>query len=304
MPRGPGRDQGVPLRRLVRILTALAQESPGFVNRDQLMTELEYGDHPLRSLRDQLARDLRYLRDKGWGIEKAGQGEQMRLRLLHRDPRLRTLLAPAQIEQLARAVGAAGRDPRELGLPRVSTESPPSPLPPGAQALELEEVLHALHHRCVLTITYRGRCRRVDVDDVQRTDAGRWLVVGREDGDLGQKTFRLDRIEDLRVGRIGSASPRQPVREDADPLTFADGDPVDAVVTTTQEHEALVVAHLGAPRVRRESDGDVELTIPVVNHWLWRMRLYQLGVRVRLTGPADLCAEVRTELRAFVRDAS
>jgi len=294
--RQPGRDQGKAMQRHVRLLTRLAQAKPGWVNRDTMMVELDY---PQASARDAIARDIRLLRDRGWAIETRGDGKEMAHRLLDQDPRLSTSLTEGQIRELSRAVTAAGRSPEELGLPKHPSTTVPAPIDANLQvALDVEEVLHALKHRCLVHFTYKDIPRTVHVDEVRRTGTGRWRIIAREDG--VQKFFRIDRIQDLRIGAPGSASPAQRVAKDSDPLSIPDGDPIVAVVATDPEHEDRVVRELGHPLSRNQTDDEVELSIPVTNRWLWRRRLYQLGTRARLVGPEELRTEVRRELWGYV----
>ena len=149
-------------------------------------------------------------------------------------------------------------------------------------------------------LTYKDRRRELQLDDVRRTSTGRWRIIAREDG--LQKQFRLDRCDDVRVGPPGSASEAQPAVQDMDPLTISDGEPVDAEVLVAPEHEGRIIRELGSAVTRLEGSDGILLTIPVTNRWLWRMRLYQLGTRVRLLGPPQLCDEVRTELLTFARE--
>jgi predicted DNA-binding transcriptional regulator YafY len=300
----PGRDQFVPLTRLVRILTLLSEASPGWVNRDRMIEQLGYGSATLPDQRDQLRREVNHLTDVGWSIQidnPEGGGATTRLRLIDRDPRLATLLSDAEKAQLARAVRAADRDPQEFGLSHAA--SAPS-LPVSlwdSQAARLEAVLHALHHRCPLHVRYNDCDRELSIDRVRQTGSGRWLVIAHDGGT--QKQFRLDRFQRLSVGAPGTGSPPQPDTTDPDPLTIRDGSPTDAVVVTSQQHESHVVRELGEPSRRSETSDGVELTIRVINRRLWRMRLYQLGGRVRLIGPQELRDEVRAELQALAAGA-
>lgn len=299
MARGPGRDAKVAMQRQLRLLTRLAQADKGWVNRDSLAADLFPG---AKSPRDAIARDRRNLEDTGWTIEQRGQGSEMAWRLVDRDPRLSTALTEAQLQQLARAVQVSGREPRELGLPEaVATTDISAPLDDSLRAaLNVEEFLHAWHHHCLVTVTYKGRRRQIHVDDVRRTGRGRWRITAREDG--VQKRFRVDRCDDIHVAAPGTATPPQPVERDNDPLSIEEGEPITALVRVAPEHEARVVQELGKPSGRDEREDGIHLEIPVTNRWLWRMRLYQLGERVFLTGPPELRTEVREELLSFVGD--
>lgn len=301
MPRGPGRDAKIATQRQLRLLSRLAQAMPDWVRRDTLAAELFPG---AKAARDAVARDRRALREIGWTIEQRGEGADMSWRLVDRDPRLRTTLNDAQIAQLSRAVRISGRTPAELGLPDAGGSAPTDSAPIEEslrEALHLEEILHARRYRCLVTLTYKGSRRELHLDDVRRTGTGRWRIIAREDG--VQKNFRLDRCSDLRVSAPGTASEPQTVDQDLDPLTIVDGSPVTAEVLVSPEHESRIVRDLGIATERFETADGVRLMIPVTNRWLWRMRLYQLGTRVRLLGPPTLTDEVRRELRSFVRTA-
>ena len=300
MPRGPGRDGKIATQRQLRLLTRLAQAMPQWVNRDELAAELFPG---AKAPRDAIARDKRALLAVGWNLEQRGEGADMAWRLVAGDPRLRTTLSDEQLRELARAARVSGFDPATLGLPATSSTGADAGAPiDGAlrEAIHLEEILHARRYRCVVTLTYKDRRRELQLDDVRRTSTGRWRNIAREDG--LQKQFRLDRCDDVRVGPPGSASEAQPAVQDMDPLTISDGEPVDAEVLVAPEHEGRIIRELGSAVTRLEGSDGILLTIPVTNRWLWRMRLYQLGTRVRLLGPPQLCDEVRTELLTFARE--
>lgn len=304
--RPPGRDQGEALLRLVRILTLLANSAPHWVNRDHIIESAGYGAEDIGDKRDQLRRDLGHLRRLGWRIDSdGGAGDHTRLRLIDQDPRLATLLTPAQVSQLRRAARAGGIDPDELGLPSRSATSGATEWNAAdvrvslrtSDAFLLETALHALQHRCLLHVTYSDRQRVLQVDRVFQTSTGRWRIVAREGSE--QKQFRLDRFQEMRADRPGTAGPVAPDLSHPDPLEYPDGEPITAMVRVSAEHERQAIRELGRPLDRDERPDGVELRIRVVNRPLWRVRLYQLGERVTLLGPEELRDEVRAELRAF-----
>lgn len=304
--RPPGRDQGEALLRLVRILTLLANSAPEGVNRDYIIESVGYRAAGMNHKRDELRRDLTHLRRLGWRIDTDGAaGELARLRLVDQDPRLATLLTAEQVAELRRAALAGGMDPEDLGLPK------PPPTTSGGRpgdadvrvslrtsdAFLLETTLHAMQHRCLLHVTYSDRERILEVDRVFQTSTGRWRVVARQDGQ--QKQFRLDRFQAMRADLPGTAGPIHPDLSTQDPLEYPDGEPITAVVAVAKEHERQAVRELGRPLERTERPDVVELRIRVVNRPLWRVRLYQLGERVKLLGPDEMREEVRVELTAF-----
>jgi hypothetical protein len=325
MSRPRGRDQAAALQRLFQILSQLAGGESHGVLRDTLETEVDLGAALPEDRLDILRRELRYLRGLGWQIRVEGEGELTRWFLEEKDPRLHTVLDGPELKQLARAAHKGGRDPRDLGLAGYVGGTLPFPVEiRNTDVFFLEELLHARDYRCLVEFTYAAKHRTLNVDDVRQMPTGVWLVVGREDGSTVQKQFRIDRIErpstsgesghdggdgsdgqsgapaQFEVGPPGSASARQPDRTTSDPLLIPDGSAVNAQVATTPDHEDRVTVDLGQATSRRESGGEVILTIPVTNRQLWRQRLYGLGTRVRLLGPSELRHEVRTELIGFL----
>ncbi len=201
-----------------------------------------------------------------------------------------------------------------VGLPVEKVQSSSSGRDPAvrravsdAPGYSLALATHGHEHRCLLRFEYRDKPRVVASDGIWLRD-GRWYLVGREvaaeipPDDWETKNFRLDRMSGLALDRPGTAPAALGAPElNIDPLTFRQGDPIEAVVATHPDSRARVEARLGTASSVRRTREMVELTIPVTNRTTFRNRLYELDTRVRLLGPPELRAEVRDDLRAHLR---
>ncbi|MFN8125260.1 MAG: hypothetical protein U0R64_01925 [Candidatus Nanopelagicales bacterium] len=205
MARKPGRDKLVATRRLIRLLSLLAQVSPNWKLRDLMITELEYRD---ARPKDSIARDIRRLRERGWAIETRGSGTTMAHRLLDQDPRLNTLLTPGERLPLSRAVVLSGNDPADRAgrSRRRVAQDATSPRPSPARIVE--EALHALKHRCPCT----SPTRTVPAPSTSMTCAARTPADGGSSPARTEFKLLPPRPDHGRPARpAGSASPPQPV---------------------------------------------------------------------------------------------
>lgn len=309
----PGRSSGPALRRTVRLLTLLLEAGAPGVDVDALVAELDVSGTP-ESRREMVKRDINHLRSDGWVIESIGApGELGRYRLGGGDPRVRVAFRGEQLREFQRAAALAGVEPA-----RVSESLSPTGEDLGWQvgaeestAYRLSQAAHGHRFRCLLNFEYRERRRAVSSDAVFHAQ-GQWYLRGREvaldSGDRvteaplpgAEKLFRISRMRDLTLGPAGSAGPAAAAGDlIVDPLTFIQGEPFDAVVTCEEVHRELVQSALGrAAQVQRVEGGRLRLTIPVTSERTFVSRLYRLGTRVRLEGPASLRELLRSELSA------
>lgn len=297
--RAPGRDSLPGLQRVVTIVSMLAAAGPQGVPADELVSAANYGG-VLEGRRDQLARDVRTLVRQGWVIENiADPGSPAVYRMQPGDPRVRLAFDAEEQEQFQRAARVAG-----VSSERVSESlADPSDTPElrrtvrVSAAYHLELALHGHEHRCLMRFRYRDVDRVISSDAIWRNDS-RWYLVGRAPGDDEQRTFRLDRVEDLHLDRPGTAGPAHddvPLR--VDPLTFVDGPEVLAEVRVHVDHRRRAERALGrAVAADREAD-EVLLKIPVVSHVTFLRRLCELDTRATLLGPESLREELRDMLR-------
>lgn len=309
-----GRDQLGPLERITRILLALEAAEPVGVTMPRLLEIAEFGGSDVHQAR-QLKRDLDALNAEGWDIRNvAPRGETAVYRVFARDNRLRVNLTPAQQAELARAAQIAGHDSFRV---QVGLEAPPADSAADAAEVrtrhpsraadddDLDKVVHATAHRCLLHFTYKQRSRVVHPHGVYAGPSG-WYLVGNELGSDVAKQFVVDRMSDVRVDPPGTAAPPERVeRRQLNPLTWAVDPPTNIVIETTADHEPEVERMLGVPFHRAESPSEaggdtVRLTITVTNRSAFRARLYELGLRVRVLEPADVRAEIIAELEAVL----
>ncbi len=311
MAKEPGRDSRPALQRVIRVVTLLNDAGTAGLSAEELVQAAGYVGEP-ENQRTMLKRDLRGLEDAGWRVHNtAPPGAPAHYSLEAGDPRIRLVFTDAERGELRRVARLAGVPDRLVSESVVRADAEESDLRITVErspAYNLSLIHHAHEHRILLHFTYRGIERAVSTDAVT-TSRRHWYVRGREtQGDrfaAESKTFRLDRITELWLDRPGTAGPAVGDPDvNLDPLTFVDGDKVDAVVRTHAEYRTRVERALGrATEVEREGES-LTLTIPVVSHLTVRHRLYELGARVHLVGPESLREEVRADLRAHLGGGS
>jgi predicted DNA-binding transcriptional regulator YafY len=299
------------MERVTQLLSVLSAAAPHAVSADRLLEVVVYGADSLPDRRDQLRRDVRQLEALGWAIGNvAGPGEPARYRLTATDTRLRVAFTPAQRAELLRAAQAArlAQVATALGGTAATETAFEAQVAHDSQALSA--VQRAVAQRCLLHLTYRDRPRTVSPHALHLRRGG-WYLTGQEVGTHAAaaapaKTFAVARMSDVRLGEPKSApEPAQPSRPQLDPITWQVDPPVEVTVETTPEHRPHVESMLGPAQQARPGSGDglEVLTIPVTHRAAFRRRLYELGTRVRLLGPDEVCAQVRAELRAIAGES-
>jgi predicted DNA-binding transcriptional regulator YafY len=288
-----------PLERLVRLLSVLWAAGREGVPGPDLLAVGAYGAAGLDDRRRQFHRDLAHLNALGYDIRNVRpEGTDGRYRLVARDNRLRVELTPEQQVELVRAAQVAGQpelaDRVGLGVSFSSAADQVRVKRPTADQA-LDAVLRAAARRCLVRFTYKGRVRVVHPHVVRSGPSG-WYLAGREDTSADAKVFVVDRMSDVRIDQPGTADPvAAQERRSLDPLGWEVDPPVEAVVETTPEHRQQVERALGATAV--DSPGDPTLLrVRVTHRAAFRHRLYELGTRVRLRGPAGLRRELLDEL--------
>lgn len=297
--RAPGRDSLPGLQRVVTIVSMLAAAGAAGSPVDELVAAAGYGG-ALEGRREQLARDVRTLVKQGWIIENiADPGSPAVYRMQPGDPRVRLAFDAEEQAQFQRAAHMAGvsseRVSESLTDPSVTPELRRTVRVSSAYRLEL--ALHGHEHRCLMRFRYRDVDRVITSDAIWRNDS-RWYLVGRTPGDDEQRTYRLDRVEDLHLDRPGTADPaRDDVQLRVDPLTFADGPEVLAEVVVHADHRRRTERALGRAVAADRVGDEVRLTIPVISHVTFLRRLCELDTRAALVGPESLREELREMLR-------
>lgn len=304
MARQPGRDQGVAMARLARLVAVLSRSERG-VPVDVVLEHVVPGEADPESRKKTLTRDVEHLNALGYDVRNvAAPGEPAVYRLRATDNRLRVVLTSRQRGELARAALAKqqsdlARHLDEGSAPRRG-QSPDEPDLP-----QMDLVLRATQRHCLLDFEYKGEPRRVHPYLVHSGPSG-WYVRGREEGSSVVKEFVVGRMSDVHIGPPGTAeAPPEVERRSLDPLSWELDPPIEAVLAVAPVHREQVETILGAPArvaVAADAPSDAEvpvrLTYRVTNRDVFRWRLYELGTRVRVLGPPELRDQMLTELRA------
>jgi predicted DNA-binding transcriptional regulator YafY len=302
MPAAPGRDQRPGMERLVRLLTMLNGSERG-VRADALIAAVMPGEGDAEAKHRALNRDIEHLNNLGWDIRNvAAAGEDGLYRMYARDNRLRVHLTPAQRGQLFRAAVAAGRQDVARHL---DDDAPPKRNRTEPDRLgELDLAQRAAARRCLIHFDYRGHRRVVHPVRVHTGPSG-WYLSGREDGQHVTKEFVVARMSDVTLDDPGTASPvADATRPSLDPLSWLVDQPTDVTLDMDIEHEPMAESLLGPPLSSDRSDKEVRATWTVTNRAVFRLRVYELGTRVRVTSPPDFRQEIEAELSAIVDGAT
>lgn len=132
------------------------------------------------------------------------------------------------------------------------------------------------------------------------TDRGHWYVLADDLDAGGERTFRIDRIEEL-----VSTGETVPVREAAAPTQwFTDDDEVATVEIVLSPRAAWVAERYPVTSVVPEPEGSVRVVLPVRSErWLARL-LLRLGPDARVVAPdswAGLAADRAASVLALYR---
>lgn len=292
-----GRDQREPMERLVRLATALHHAGRvGVPTRTLLEVAGFDGADPVT----QLDRDFKHLRALGWAIDNLGAtGESGRYRMVSVDNRLRVSLTPAQQSALRRAVLVADRAElvERLGLaPADTPDDVPTTLAHQLSVPALSSVVDAVRRGRLLRFDYKGKPRVLHPQSL-RVQNTTWYLRGREQGGETVKAFVVSRMQHVSADAPGTAHP--PVatpHASIHPMSWKVDPPVEVTLRTPDDHASDVRRWLGKPDRERSDGGTTELVYTVTNRSALRSRLYLLGTRVTVVGPAAVRSELLDEL--------
>ena len=262
-------------------------------------------DAPTR--REQVAKELRHLKRQGWRVvNTSGAGDRARYRMETVDNRVALHLSRGQAAALQRAALVADRadllDRLGLGGSRSAGDTPVQVQ--DSLAADLEPVLDAVRHHCVVTFRYKGTSRRAHPQAVRRR-GGVWYLWAVEDGAEQPKWFAVARMDEVELQAPGTARRLDDApRWSFDPLSWRIDSPTDVVVSTTKEYRGDVVSLLGRPRLEQEHAGEVRMTFATANWSAARARVYELGPRVRLLGSEEFRGSLLDELTSWTREGS
>ncbi len=291
-----GGKQRIPMERLVRLVSVLQRAGTRGVPATNLADIAGFdGDDPI----SQLGREFRHLRALGWQIDNIGaEGEAGVYRMTSVDNRLRLKLTADQQAALLRAVLLANRDDLVERLGLEASSHPPevvAAVPVGGDDA-LTAVTQALRLGCVLRFRYNGSLRVVHPDSV-RTQNGKWYLRGHEDGSDLVKAFVVSRMSEVSADVPGTAV-RTETRRHAGlhPMSWEVDPPVEVTLRSPTEYAPDVRRWLGEPARETGSDGVTELVYVVTHRAALRSRIYELGPRVEVVGPASIRDEIIAEL--------
>ncbi len=302
MPRPPGRDQTAPMERLVRIIGALNQRSNGVPLRLLLQATApeSAGDEARRRM---LNRDIEQLNNLGYDIRNvADAGAEGVYVMRARDNRLQVFLDAPQRGELLRAALAAGLT--DVSAHLADGEAVPAGAEDATGPLDLAQ--RAVSRRCRVRFLYKGQQRDVHPAGMHSGPSG-WYLAGREEraDDAGNvKQFVVSRMSEVSLDAPGTATAVVEVpRASLDPLRWHEDPPTDVVIEVPSEHRRLTENLLGVPLEVLTGGGGLRMTYLVTNRAVFRWRIYELGVRVRVIGPDDVRRELLDELTAVTAGA-
>jgi len=290
------------MERLVRLIGALNQHRTG-APVDLLLKAVApeaAGDDARRRM---LSRDIEHLNNLGYDIRNvAEQGADGVYVMRARDNRLQVHLTPEQRGELLRAAIAGGLEGMSAHL---GSDEPSGGVPPPSTG-HLDLVQRGTTRHCLVRFEYKGESRVVHPARVHSGPSG-WYLSGREDG-AGRggvvKEFVVSRMSEVSLDAPGTAEVvEEPPRPSLDPLTWLLDTPTDVVIEVPPEHRLLVANLLGEPLRSDAARGGLRLTYVVTNRAVFRLRVYELGTRVRVVAPDDVRREMRSELEAFLAGA-
>ena len=228
-----------------------------------------------------------YLPDLGLGVE-----ERAALHVAVTAIRLDGGAAQAGLRKLGGIEGAAAP-------PMAQLEVTPA----------LADCFDAVAKRRILGFSYRGEARVLEPYGVVHR-FGHWYVVGRDRARDAPRSFRVDRIED--APKVGAARAFEPPPNvdpaaflRADPLSYGDDIPIDALVLVDATRAAWVVDDLGADAVaERHDDGAAVVRLRVVNREAFRTWVLNLLEHAEVLEPPELRADIVTWLEDLSRGAA
>lgn len=288
------------MSRLMRLVAVLHEAGTVGASTERLFEVAEYGGD---NQADQLGIDFKRLRSQGWQIDNLNPvGESGRYRMTSGDNRLRLKLSPTQLAALQRAVILSRRADlaKTLGVQQASLpEGAGSDVLPRPDSTELTLALQSVQLRSRIRFSYKGT-RRVLHPATVRLQNYQWYLSGIEDGGDTVKHFAVGRMSDASLDPPETAEPVDAVRRiPLHPLRWTVDEPVEVTLRTTPDYAPDVERWLMAPDSRTERGGHVDLTYTVTHRQAFRSRIYVLGPRVTIVGPAEVRDEIRDELHGF-----
>jgi proteasome accessory factor B len=165
---------------------------------------------------------------------------------------------------------------------------------------QLAALFTAVAERRRVTFGYRGRTRTLDPYRLSYA-RGRWYLDGFDHDRVGERRFRVDRIEGTVATGAAGAFERPP-RGDAGPVQpwqMGDEPPVQARLRIEADLAGWAVDHLGPDaEVEHAADGAVEVTLTVTNRDAFRSFALGFLDHAEVLEPAEL----RDDLVAWLEE--
>lgn len=245
------------------------------------------------------ARDLANLKKRGWDIKSLTIDNEYRYRINVIDQRIRESFTESERAELFRVAQAA-----KLGglYDDLQPDMSDKTFGTNAKASKfVEDARYSVQYRCLMAFRYHGRQRVVHPVDLI-SKANRWMLRAREEGDSVVKKFYLDEAFDLTYNEPGSAD-RPPDALSAgttDPLRFRAHSEIPVIFAADEAYIDDVRSALGSGGFSvaetRQPDGSVIVEVVTTNLDGLRMRVLELGPRVRLMSPAEVREDLKRSL--------
>lgn len=165
---------------------------------------------------------------------------------------------------------------------------------------QLGPLFGAVASRRTVRFGYRGRSRTVDPYRLSFA-RGRWYLDGYDHDRVGDRQFRLDRMEGELVAGEAGAFERPPHVASGPhvPWQMGDEEPVSARVRIDADQAGWAVDHLGPDAgVDRHDDGSVVITLTVTNRDAFRSFVLGFLDHAEVLSPPEL----RDDLVAWLRE--
>ena len=232
--------------------------------------------------------DFGYTVDPGeYALDDPGLSSEERVALSVAARMVRLGGSPSGVEALLKLGGVE----RGVGLEPMGADL-------GAGTEVLGDLFGAVTDRRSITFEYRGRSRSLHPYGLAHR-RGHWYLVGR--GDEGERVFRVDRIEGLKVGGDSGAfeKPRGfDVRKTVDTQPWEAGqDPlIEAEVRFAPEVAWWAARTLGLP----DPNGSLTARVPAANHDAFVGWVLSFGEHAEVLSPPEIRAEIRARVAAAI----
>jgi proteasome accessory factor B len=286
-------------------LLALLLETRVPLTREEILREVAGYPEQVSANRRAFERDKETLRGMGVPIttEAIGDGTEVGYRVRPDDYYLPDFgLTAEETAALHVAVSAVslGDQTGAGALMKLGggVGEPVAPIASLPIAPALATFFEAFRRRAVVTFTYRGTHRSVEVWGLS-SKRGHWYVVGFDRDRGAIRAFRADRVDDdVTVGEPDAFVPPDEFHPDdhveARPWLLGDEPPVAVRIEVDDVQRDAMLAQLGSDATAVEDDGNGKTVIELVvtNRGGFRAFLLGFSDSVRVLGPPEVRADM------------